>query len=175
MIRQISRTALRFHGLSIRRRAQTRSGRCGRVESTIGCILRILDIRGIEIAVARFQGAIVLVQIQGRADTGRSGRSAAEAPLVSRRPYFVRNGRTNSRGGRGGSARASRYVAALCLLYDTARRWQWRIVCIIEFYYDYITWDTLDLDFQFWQKKKNKKKRDRTCTLKNKRRFLRRI
>lgn len=61
MIRQIPGTALRLHGLPVRRRTQTGRGRRGRIISSIGCVLGILDVRGVEVAVARLQRAIVLV------------------------------------------------------------------------------------------------------------------
>lgn len=104
MIRQIPGAALRLHGLPVRGRAQTGSGRRGRVESPVGGILGIFDIRSVEIAIARFQRAIVLVQVQGRADAGRGGRGAAESPFVRRRPYLIRDRGTDPRGGRRRSA-----------------------------------------------------------------------
>lgn len=55
MIRQIPGAALRLHGLTIRRRAQAGSGWRGWVESSVGGVLGILDICGVEIAVARLQ------------------------------------------------------------------------------------------------------------------------
>lgn len=114
MIREIPGTALRLYGLPIRGRTQTGGGRCRRIISPIGRVLGILDIRGVKVAVARLQRAIVLVQIQGRADAGRGGRRAAEAPLVCRRPYLVRDRGTDPRGGRGRSVRASLFIAAVC-------------------------------------------------------------
>lgn len=114
MIRQIPGTALRLHGLPVRGRTQTGGGRCGRIISPIGRVLGILDIRGVKVAVARLQRAIVLVQIQGRTDAGRGGRRAAEASFVCRRPYFIRDRGTDPRGGRGRSVRASLSIAVVC-------------------------------------------------------------
>lgn len=113
MIRQISGAALRLDGLPVRGRAQAGRGRRGRVESPIGRVLGVLDVRAVEVAVARLQRAIVLVQIEGRADAGRRGRSAAEATLVRRRPYLIRDRGTDPRGGRGSSARTSHSIAAV--------------------------------------------------------------
>lgn len=116
MIRQIPGTALRLYGLPVRGRAQTGGGRRGRIISPIGRVLGVLDIRGVKVAVARLQRAIVLVQVQGRADAGRGGRRAAEASFVCRRPYLIRDRGTDPRRGRRRSVRASLSIAAVCVL-----------------------------------------------------------
>lgn len=113
VIREIPGTALRLDGLPIRRRTQTGGGRRGRIISSVGRVLGILDVRGVKVAVARLQRAIVLVQIQGRADAGRGGRRAAEAPFVRRRPYLVRDRGTDPRGGCGRSVRTSLSIVAV--------------------------------------------------------------
>ena len=102
MIRQILRSPLRFHGLPIRRGTQTRSGRRVGKDSSIG-VLRVLDVRGVEVAVAWLQRPIVLVQVQRRSDTGRRGRGAKKLRLVRGRPYLVRDRRVDP----GGSCRSS--------------------------------------------------------------------
>lgn len=111
VIRQVPGAALRLHGLPVRGRAEAGGGRGGRVEPAVG-VLGILDVGGVEVAVARLQRAIVLMQVQGRADAGRGGRGAAEAPLVRRCPYLVRDRGIDPRGrGRSASGRASFSVA----------------------------------------------------------------
>lgn len=109
MIRQIPGAALCLHGLPVRGRAEARGGWGCRVEPAVG-VLGVLDVGGVEVAIARLQRAIVFVQIQGRSNTGRGGRGAAEASLVRRRPYLVRDRRVDPRG-RSASERVSFPVA----------------------------------------------------------------
>jgi len=126
MIRQIPGSALRLHGLPIRGGTQAGSGRRSRVEPPVRRVLGVLDVRGVKVAIAGLQRAIVLVQIQRWADTGRSGRGATETPHLARRcPYLVRDRGTDPGGGGGRSARASPFYSRSVFNADTTGGW-WR-------------------------------------------------
>lgn len=117
VVRQVSGAALRLHGLPVRGRAEAGGGRRGRVEPTPIGVLGVLDVRGVEVAVARLERPVVLVQVQGRADAGRGGRGAAEAPLARRRPYLVRDRGVEPGGGSGGrSVRSTNSPIAAAVL-----------------------------------------------------------